>query len=201
MIGVDDDGDVDVKTIDVPYKARQAKLDLDEKNIYRFGMGLNTACLKDTTATTNIAIKAAYSLLDLKCCKLEIKLKQFLRKILKLVLDEINSMDGTDYRSNQVRFEFKHEIMSNERENAQNKLTEAQTQKTLINTLLSLAARLDNETLMKNICDVLDIDYEKIKDLLPDPDEAESDLKRTQDILNGVKTDEPGTEGSTTDVS
>lgn len=201
MIGVDDDGDVDVKTIDVPYEARQAKLDLDEKNIYRFGMGLNTAGLKDTTATTNIAIKAAYSLLDLKCCKLEIKLKQFLRKILKLVLDEINSMDGTDYRSNQVRFEFKHEIMSNEQENAQNKLTEAQTQQTLINTLLSLAARLDNETLMKNICDVLDIDYEKIKDLLPDPDEAESDLKRTQDILNGVKTDEPGTEGSTTDVS
>ena len=38
-----DEGDVDVKTVNVPYEARVAKLELDEKNIYRFGMGLNTA--------------------------------------------------------------------------------------------------------------------------------------------------------------
>ena len=57
---------VDVVTVDIPYQARQAKLELDEKNIYRFGFGLNTSGLKDTSATTNIAIKAAYSLLDLK---------------------------------------------------------------------------------------------------------------------------------------
>lgn len=43
----------------IPYQARQAKLELDEKNIYRFGMGLNTAGLKDTSATTNIAINEA----------------------------------------------------------------------------------------------------------------------------------------------
>ena len=28
---MDDDGGVDVKTVDVPYQARQAKLELDEK--------------------------------------------------------------------------------------------------------------------------------------------------------------------------
>lgn len=56
---MDDDGGVDVKTVDVPYQTRQAKLELDEKNIYRFGMGVNTAGLKDTNATTNIAIKAS----------------------------------------------------------------------------------------------------------------------------------------------
>ena len=33
----------------------------------------------------------------------------------------------------------------------------------IINTLLSLASQLDNETLMRNICDVLDIDYDEIK--------------------------------------
>lgn len=54
-------------TVDVPYEARKVKLELDEKNIYRFGMGLNLSGLKDTSATTNIAIKAAYSLLDLRC--------------------------------------------------------------------------------------------------------------------------------------
>lgn len=201
IIGVDDDGDVEVKTVDVPYQARQVKLDLDEKNIYRFGMGLNTAGLKDTAATTNIAIKAAYSLLDLKCSKLEIKLKQFLRKLLKPVIAEINENNKTDYQTSQVYFEFNHEIMSNEQENSQNALTEAQTKQVMINTLLSLAAQLDNETLMQNICDVLDIDYEEIKDKLPDPDEAENALKGTQDALNGVVVDEQKAEGSSASVS
>ena len=42
-IGVEPDGDVDIKTIDLPYQARMNKLEVDEKNIYRFGMGFNTA--------------------------------------------------------------------------------------------------------------------------------------------------------------
>jgi SPP1 family phage portal protein len=200
IIGVGDDGDVEVKTVDVPYQARQVKLDLDEKNIYRFGMGLNTAGLKDTAATTNIAIKAAYSLLDLKCSKLEIKLKQFLRKLLKPVIAEINENNKTDYQTSQVYFEFNHEIMSNEQENSQSALTEAQTKQVMINTLLSLAAQLDNETLMQNICDVLDIDYEEIKDKLPDPNEAENALNGTQDALNGVVVDEQKAEGSSADI-
>lgn len=160
-------------------------------------MGLNTASLKDTNATTNIAIKAAYSLLDLKCSKLEIKLKQMLRKLVKLVIDEINEKNKTAYLTSQVHFDFSHEVMSNEQENAQIALNNAQEQQTRINTLLSLAAQLDNETLMKNICDVLDIDYEEIKDKFPDPDEADNDLSRAQNILDGVKADDEGTKGGT----
>ena len=160
-------------------------------------MGLNTAGLKDTNATTNIAIKSAYSLLDLKCSKLEIKLKQMLRKLVKLVIDEINEKNKTAYRTSQVYFGFGHEVMSNEQENAQIALSNAQEQQTRINTLLSLAAQLDNETLMKNICDVLDINYEEIKDKLPDPDEADKNLSKAQNILDGVKADDEGTEGGT----
>lgn len=93
IIGVDEDGDVEIKTVDIPYQARQAKLELDEKNIYRFGMGLNMSGLKDTSATTNIAIKAMYSLLELRAKKLELRLKQFLRKLVKVVVDEINEQN------------------------------------------------------------------------------------------------------------
>lgn len=189
IIGVDEDGGVEVKTVDVPYQAREAKLNLDEKNIYRFGMGLNTAGLKDTAATTNIAIKAAYSLLDLKCSKLEIRLKQFLRKIIKVVIAEINDQNGTDYQMKDVYIDFEHEIMSNAQENAQIKLTEAQAKQAEINTLLSLAAQLDNETLMQLICDQLDIDYEDIKDKLLNPDEAYNAAQDAQNVLNGVVTE------------
>jgi len=185
LVGVDDDGGVDVKTVDVPYQARKEKLDLDEKNIYRFGMGLNTAGLKDTAATTNIAIKAAYSLLDLKATKFEIKLKQFMRKLLKIVLAEINDQQGTDYQMNQVYFTFDHEIMSNAQENAQIDLTKAQEQQTRINTLMSLATQLGNDILMQNICDVLELDYEEIKSQLPDPEEAANSIEGAEGDLDG----------------
>lgn len=201
LIGVGEEGGVEVHTVDVPYQARQAKLELDEKNIYRFGFGLNMSGLKDTAATTNIAIKAAYSLLDLKATKKEIKLKQMFRKILKVVLDEINEVNGTDYQQKDVYFNFAHEVMSNAQENAQIALTEAQEQQARINTLLSLATQLGNELLMQNICDVLDIDYEEIKGMLPDPDEAENELKAAQGALNEVMTDEPQTEGNASNIT
>lgn len=65
----------------------------------------------------------------------------------------------------------------------------------LINTLLSLASQLDNETLMRNICDVLDIDYDEIKGKLPNPDEAENELAEAQKALDGVNADESETKG------
>ena len=174
-IGVDGDGggDVDFKTVDVPYQARQTKLELDEKNIYRFGMGFNSAQVGDGNIT-NIVIKSRYALLDLKCNKLEIRLKQFLRKILKVVLQAVNTENGTDYQSKDVYFDFKREVMTNAQDNAQIELTDAQKQQTQINTLLSLETTLGNELIVQNICEVLDIDYEKIKSKLPKNDMADA---------------------------
>ena len=171
LIGVDKEGDVDIRTIDIPYQARQAKLDLDEKNIYRFGFGLNVSGLKDTSATTNIAIKAAYSLLDLKVNKLEIRLRQFMRKLLKVVLAEINEENGTDYQMKDVYFDFEREVITNASDNAQIELYDAQKRQTEINTLLNLSAQLDNETLMQLICEQLDISYDDIKEKLPNLEE------------------------------
>ena len=171
-IGVDEDGGIEVHTVDIPYQARQTKLDLDEKNIYRFGMGFNSAQLGDGNIT-NIVIKSRYALLDLKCNKLEIRLKQFMRKLLKIVLKEINDMNGTDYQMKDVYFDFEREVMTNAADNAQIELTDAQKQQTQITTLLNIASYLDNETLMQNICDILDIDYDDIKDKLPQPEESD----------------------------
>ncbi|WP_425756228.1 phage portal protein [Ihubacter sp. rT4E-8] len=185
IIGVEEDGGVEVHTVNVPYEARKAKMEMDEKNIYRFGMGLNMQGLKDTSATTNIAIKAAYSLLDLRCSKIIIQIKKMLREILRVVIDEINSQRGTDYQPSQVWFNFEPEIMSNAQENAQIKLTEAQTQQILINVLLGLADRLDDETLMQQICDCLDLDYNEIKGKLPDPNENVNSLTSAIDTVAG----------------
>ena len=190
-IGVDDEGGVEIKTVDIPYEARKIKMEVDEKNIFRFGMGVNTESLKDTSATTSIAIKSAYSLLDLKCNKLEIRLKQFMRKLLKIVLAEINDQNGTDYQQKDVYFDFEREIITNAQENAQIELTEAQKQQVQIGTLLNLSTYFDNETLMQQICDVLDLDYNDLKDKLPDPD---AEVIDAQAALDTAQIDEEGAE-------
>lgn len=178
-IGVGDDGDLDVKTVTIPYEARKIKMELDEKNIYRFGMGFNSALLGDGNIT-NIVIKSRYALLDLKCNKCEDNVKKLLKKIVKVVLDEINDQNQTDYSLKDVYFNFEREVMTNAQDNAQIELLEAQTEQTKITTLLNVATKLDNETLMQSICDVLDVDYERIKDKLPkednDLDQASNNL-------------------------
>lgn len=182
-VGVDGDGDVDIRTVNIPYDARKIKLELDEKNIYRFGMGFNSAQVGDGNIT-NIVIKSRYALLDLKCDKLQRRLKAFLRPLIRIVLDEINEAHGSAWQESDVYIEFKREIMTNAADNALIEKTEAETEQLRVNTLLSVAAMLGDDLMIENICDALDIDYEQIKDMLPtdpmvDVEQAEADLAGT----------------------
>lgn len=165
-IGTEAGGGVDIKTVDIPYEARIKKLELDEKNIYRFGMGFNSAQIGDGNIT-NVVIKSRYALLDLKCNKFEKQLRAFLSQLVKIAIDEVNKAKDTDYQLKDVYFEFEREVMTNASDNAAIKKTEADTRAVEINTLLNLASKIDNETIMKMICEHLDIDYEMIKDKLP----------------------------------
>lgn len=189
MIGVDESGGVEVHTVDIPYQARLVKMQEDEKNIYRFGMGFNSAQLGDGNVT-NVVIKSRYALLDLKCNKLEIRMKQFLKKILKVVIAEINRVDGTDYQMNDVWFDFEREVMTNAQDNAQIELIDAQTQQARINTLLSVAQVIDSETLLQTICEILDIDFEEVKDKVESEDEAQ----QAEQFLNQIVPDDAGGE-------
>lgn len=186
MIGIDENGGVEIHTVDIPYQARLTKMLEDEKNIYRFGMGFNSAQLGDGNIT-NIVIKSRYALLDLKCNKLEIKLKQFLKKILKVVLSEINHKDGTDYQMNDVWFDFEREVMTNASDNALIEKTDAETQQIKVNTILNIANVLDDETIVQNICEILDLDYKEIQGKLYD-DEQEN--QNAMNILEGIDGEE-----------
>jgi SPP1 family phage portal protein len=187
LVGTDAEGGVEVHTVDIPYQARLTKMQEDEKNIYRFGMGFNSSQLGDGNVT-NVVIKSRYALLDLKCNKLEVRLKQFLKKIVKVVLAEINRIDGSDCQVSDVWFDFTREIMTNASDNAVIEKTDAEKQQIQINTILGLQGVLDDETIRKNICEILDLDYEEIKSKLPEDDEA--DNLNAQDTLEGVIVDE-----------
>ncbi len=183
-VALADGGNIDVKTINIPYQARVSKLELDEKNIYRFGMGFNSAQLGDGNIT-NVVIKSRYALLDLKCNKFEKQLRAFMDKLVQVALDEINSTgEETSYSLKDVYYDFEREVMTNASDNAQIKKVEADTRQVEINTLLNIAQNFDKETILKLICEQLDINYEDIKDKLP---KSEMELnEEAQKLLDGV---------------
>lgn len=189
-VGVGEDGDVEIKTVDIPVEARKTKMEADKENIFYFGMGVNTTGLKDTGATVSVAVKSAYADLDLKCEGFNKGFKKFLRKLLDLVLKEINEMDGTAYAQKDVYFNLERETITNESEKAQIRLTEAQEQQTRITTILNTAAQFGNELTMQMLCEAYDLDYEEIKGKIPDPEEENADPFKAQTALDAVVVDE-----------
>ena len=188
IIGVGDaSGGLEVLTVDVPYQARKTKADEDEKNIYRFGMAFNSSQAGDGNIT-NVVIRSRYTLLDLKASKLEKRIKRFLKPIIQAVLDEINTKNGTDYQYSDVEINFEHSVPTNEQENVQNALTEAQTEQTRLNSILNVATVIGDEETLKAICDILDLDFEDLKDLIePAPEE---DLYGAMGALDAVETED-----------
>lgn len=183
-VGVTPDGDVDIKTIDVPYAARQTKLEIDEKNIYRFGMGINTNALGDNL--TNVNIKSRYALLDLKCNKAERKLRKFLKRLIQIALDEINQNLKSKYSLDDVEICLDREVITNELDNATIEKTEAERKQIEVNTILNIATYLPEEEVIKHLCDTLDIDYDEIASQVKEKIESEKvDLdKASNDLMN-----------------
>lgn len=193
IVGVDEDGGIETTTVDIPYQARQAKAADDEKNIYRFGMGFNTAGLKDTAATTNLVIRAAYALLDMKADKLEIRLKRLLKSIVKIVLAEINEENGTDYQLSDVEIKFTRSTLTNETENLANEKAKADTEQVKVNTILNVAAAVGEEQTLKAICEVMDWDFEEIKSAVEKAKE-EQELNAAKTTLEAVVPDDSNAE-------
>lgn len=126
-----------------------------------------------------------YANLDLKCTGLLPNLKQFMRKLLKLVLKEINDTQGTDYEQKDIYFSFDREIITNAQENAQIDLTKAQEQQVKLTTILNASAQLGDELTKQLICEALDLDYDDIKDKLPKPEDDPT--AAAQAVLGGVE--------------
>ena len=185
FVGVDESGDVDVKTVNIPYEARKTQMEIDEKNIYRFGFAFNSNNVGDGNIT-NIVIKSRYTLLDLKCEGLEKRAKKLLRRILEPVLDEINEVNGTGYTIKNVYFKFEREMITNELDNATIELNKAQTKQTNITTLLNVATILGQEIVQEQVCAELELDYEDIKDKLPKQEVVDID-KASDDLVNATE--------------
>lgn len=188
-MAVDADGGVEIKTIEIPYEARKQKLEIDERNIYIFGMGFNPAQVGDGNIT-NIVIKSRYTLLNLRARRLEKRLKKFLKPIIHVVIDEINAETGKGYQYSDVVVEkFQMQTPTNESENIANDKVKAETQQIEVNTILNAAVQIGDEQVLKSLCDILDLDFETLKGELEKMQE-EQNLLDAKNTLEGVVVDD-----------
>lgn len=186
-IGVGKNGDIEVRTVDIPYQARMEKLKEDEKNIYRFGMGFNSAQVGDGNIT-NIVLKSRYVLLDLKCNKFEKPVRKYLKQLIEIVIEEINKNNNTDYTVSDVEINLNREVMTNASDNAAIDKTEAETEQIKVNTLLNAANALNNaEEIIKSLCAILELDYEKVLKAIEES--PENLIETVEEDLNESETE------------
>lgn len=189
IIGVAEDGGVDVKTVDIPYQARLAKLELDEKNIFVFGMGFNPSQIGDGNIT-NVVIQSRYALLDMKAAKMITQLCALLDDVVGVVLAEINANEGTGYKITDIEYKFSKETITNTTENIANDKIKAETKQIEVNTVLDVAEQIGGEKALKAICDIMEWDFEELKPQLDTMENQQNGLNAAQNALDSVITEE-----------
>lgn len=195
-VGVGPDGGLDVKTVDIPIEARKEKLRIDKEAIYKFGMGFDSSQTGDGNIT-NVVIKSRYSLLDLKCNKIEVRLRRIIKQMLELIVENINQRYSKAYNTSDIEIIITRDIMANEVDNATIAKTEADTKQVAIQTILDAAHRLDSRTVLELLAGILEIDPDEVEKAL-DEEEYRGDLEQDTEVEDGV---EPVSEGDATSTT
>lgn len=168
-VGVGSDGGVDIQTVEIPTEARKTKLGIDKEAIYKFGMAFDSSQMGDGNIT-NVVIKSRYALLDMKCNKAEVRLRAMLKWINSMVAADINRRNGTAYKASDIEMTITRETMVNENDIVANAKIEAETKALIIQAILAAAPRLDDESVLKLICEQYDLDWEEVQQLLEEQD-------------------------------
>lgn len=181
-VGVGDEGGIDVKTVDIPVEARKTKLAIDKEAIYKFGMGFDSSQVGDGNIT-NVVIKSRYSLLDLKCNHTEIRLRQVLKQMLELIIENINSLSGKNYDTSDIEISIVRDVMANEVDNANIAKIEADTKQVLIGNIMTAAPRLDDQTVLNLLADILEVDAEEVQEALGEQG-YQGDMNQMTEVLD-----------------
>lgn len=194
-VGVGENGGIDVQTVDIPVEARKVKLEIDKEGIYKFGMGFDSSQSGDGNIT-NIVIKSRYSLLDLKCNKMEIRLRAVIKQMLELIVQNINERFSKAYNTSDIDVTIVRDVMANEVDNATIAKTEADTKQVLINNVMTAAPRLDDRTVLELLASILEVDPDEVEKALEEQG-YQSDFNQATEVTDdGAEQVPAGNRGS-----
>lgn len=171
-VGTGENGGIEVHTVNIPVEARKEKLKVDKEGIYKFGMGFDSSQVGDGNVT-NVVIQSRYTLLDLKCNKAEIRLKKLLKQMLKLIIADINRRFNKAYTTDDLEIIITRSTMVDEKEVADIEKVKVESKQIEIDNLLNAASRLDDESVLERICEILEFEFDEVKQRLDEQDYEE----------------------------
>lgn len=148
----------------VSIQSRLEKMEQDKQNIYEIGQGFNASVLTSGSGNvTNEALKAGQRKLMQKCKQKKTYLRGLLDWMLEFILDDIERRGLGQFALSDIEIEFTHDLIENEKENAETRQIDATEEKTRVETLLSVEHILDEETMLEEVSRVLGLDVELVK--------------------------------------
>lgn len=118
-IKVGQGGDVRNETIQIPIDARTKLYELCEKNIYKFGFGINFSDRDSLGNVTGVALKWSYAPLEQKANAIENNGQNALNQLFNILFRLL----GLEYDSNDLEFKFDRTMIANDKEQTEMVMT------------------------------------------------------------------------------
>lgn len=182
-INLGEGGKAESKTVDIPTEAREKLYKLCEKNIYRFGRGINFADRDNLGNASGVALKWSYGPLDEKADDLEENGQIALNYLFNLIFTYLNvsGIYTNEFDSNDIKFIFDRHMITNELEQ--------------VNMVMNSTDLLSRKTALSHHPFVDDAE-EEIKEIEEDENKLEEDA-----VEEGMKDEDiEGTEDTEQEV-
>lgn len=116
LITIEGEGDVKNLKADIPVEAKERFLALTRKAIFYFGRGVDSSPDVIGQSPSGVALQHLYSLLDMKCNDIIVKLKVALKDFFWFVTTYINNTTGKNYDPERIVTTFNTSQMFNKKE-------------------------------------------------------------------------------------
>lgn len=110
----DASGKVEAKQVELPVSGRLEYLKMLRRDIFHFGMGVDTDTDRFGTAPSGVSLKFQYTLLDLKVGNMATKLKKAIKELFWYFTEDYNRKNNTNYDSALVDVSINKNMITND---------------------------------------------------------------------------------------
>lgn len=119
-VKVTDEGGLDTLNLEIDTEAFKTHMDMQRKDIYEFGRGVDTQSDRFGNDKSGVALRFLYADLDMDANIIETEFQASLEQLLWFIDQDIYNRTGQDYSNEDVDFIFNRDILINETEAIKN---------------------------------------------------------------------------------
>lgn len=111
-----DGGHIEAKQVELPVTGRLEFLKMLRRDIFHFGMGVDTDNDKFGNAPSGVSLKFQYTLLDLKAQAMSARLRKAIKELLWFFTEDYNRKNHTNYDSSLIQVQLNKTMITNDME-------------------------------------------------------------------------------------